>query len=167
MHRYEDGGSGVTDIHGVAFRAGLYRCAETDAWVEQVRAAIQISQGRWCSSTMIVYNTSHYYCYSISNEVGCGVGCLVDVLSLQGQASGSGAACATPLTVLVAVEEVCHRLIVVCLGFEGPPVDGLRELLSRSSSGRQVATLSKDLLLVRVGSEAGHLGSFGWFTLKL
>ena len=57
------------------------------------------------------------------------------------------------------VEEVCHRFVVVCLGFEGPPVDRLGELLLRSWSGGEVATLSEDLLLVNVGVVAGHLVS--------
>ena len=60
---------------------------------------------------------------------------------------------------LVSVQEVCHRLIVVCLGFEGPPVDGLRELLLRSRRGRQVPPFGEDLCFVDVGVVAGHLVS--------
>ena len=66
---------------------------------------------------------------------------------------------------LVSVEEICHRLIVVCLSFEGPPVDGLRELLLRSRSCGQVAPLGEDLLLVNVGVVAGHRSRFVWYAL--
>ena len=62
---------------------------------------------------------------------------------------------------LVAVEEVCHRLLVFIVGFEavGKHSGHLAiELLRRG----QVAPLGEDLLLVNVGVVAGHgLGSFG------
>ncbi len=59
-------------------------------------------------------------------------------------------------------------LIIFFLGIKSFPTNGAGELLFRSKSSGKITTFGKDLLLVNVGVESGHLiGLSGFGTLKL
>jgi len=71
------------------------------------------------------------------------------------------------------VEEVCHRLIILCFGLKAATVNLTRELATLGGRRGQIPTLSEDLLGVGVGSGFVHDGIIaqnrakikGWWTV--
>ena len=63
----------------------------------------------------------------------------------------------TPSQLSHAIQEVCHRLLIVCLGLKGTVPDSTGVLCLRGRRGGQITTLGEDLLLVGVGVVASHV----------